>query len=88
MTNVSNILIKLCLVVNFVYCKKVLTFWIFPKFPKKCYFGIGFYHFIALRRNRIESGWEWLTKAGYTKNGLIDTKISDTQGIAAKHMEF
>ena len=47
-----------------------------------------FYHFIALRRNRIESGWEWLTKAGYTQKGLIDTKISDTQGIAAKYMEF
>ena len=33
--SVDTTLIILCLVVNFIYCIKVLTFWTFSKLPKK-----------------------------------------------------
>ena len=41
-TNIVNIFIKFCLVVNFRYCVKVLTFWKIPKLQKICIFWICF----------------------------------------------
>ena len=49
---------KLCLIVNFRYCVKILTFWNCSKF---------FLAFLALSHNIFEICWKWLTSAAYNQ---------------------
>ena len=44
----DNISTKLCLLLNFVYCVKVLTFWQFPKLPKTFFLLLLLFLFFSI----------------------------------------